>query len=264
MATITSEPRLVLEKAVLVHAPDFDDVGCVCRVRIAYDANLNQGSISIRFSTALAGFDEPQLLMLNIQPDTVDSCTLASRSKDILIPPRMFSMVPLSVMTASAVLTLKLCLDASGTILVPPQTTALRPSNEADADFHAFTKICQAKTIHLHFSKQQFKSDELPRIRTQLRSLSGALSSRTLDAEPFDPTRLNAGRGVQERDCSVFDQPLHPPPYSPSLRIVRGNSGAYPHGPSQTILSRTGYQQSVLGKRSRGIFKDILILITSD
>lgn len=65
MATITtSEPRLVLEKAAIVYARDFGDVGCVCRIRISYESNTNQGSISIRFSTALAGSRRDLRLMV--------------------------------------------------------------------------------------------------------------------------------------------------------------------------------------------------------
>ncbi|KAH0415107.1 hypothetical protein KCU90_g15006, partial [Aureobasidium melanogenum] len=160
------EPLWVFEKAVLAHAPEFD-VACAARLRVAHNQNDDQGSISIRINAALAELGK-QTLMLNIRPDEVDMCTVVAKSNDKLIPDRMFSMVPVSVTSSAAVSTLILCLNATGAVLVPPSTngTTLSPAVPQDAEYQAFAKLCQSKTIHLHLSKQQFRDGDLHRLRT--------------------------------------------------------------------------------------------------
>jgi hypothetical protein len=218
----TPEPLWVFERAVLAHAPEFD-AACVARLRIAHDHNDDQGSISIRINAALTGFGK-QTLMLSIRPEGVDACTVVAKSNDKLIPDRMFSMVPVSVTKSAAVSTLMLCLNATGTVLVPPSVDG---TISGDANLDAFAKICKSKIIHLHLSKQQFKDGDLH----QLRTFSGALRARVLKAQPFDYKRLNAGRGAIEKDWRVFGQSADPPPYCE---------------PAST--------QTVLGKRPRGTF----------
>lgn len=69
----------VLERrAVLVHAPEFD-VAALCRLRIGYDLVLNQPSLSTRIDPVMSGLgNEPHMLMLNIAPNAVNTCTIES------------------------------------------------------------------------------------------------------------------------------------------------------------------------------------------
>ncbi|KAI4720933.1 hypothetical protein E4T48_02850 [Aureobasidium sp. EXF-10727] len=207
--TDTPEPLWVFEKAVLAHTPEFN-VACVARLRIAHDQTDDLGSISIRFNATLTEFGK-QTLMLNICPEGVDTCTVVAKSNNQLIPDRMFSMVPVSVTNPAAVSTLTLCLNATGVVLVPPSAdgTTLSPVVPTDANFQAFAKFCQSKTIHLHLSKQQLKDGDLQHLRT----FSGALRARMLKAQPLDYKRLNAGHGAIEKDWRVFEQTADPPPY---------------------------------------------------
>jgi hypothetical protein len=218
----TPEPLWVFERAVLAHAPEFD-AACVARLRIAHDQGDDQGSLSIRINAALTGFGK-QTLMLSIRPEGVDTCTVVAKSNDKLIPDRMFSMVPVSVTNSAAVSTLILCLNATGTVLVPPSVDG---TISGDANLDAFAKICKSKIVHLHLSMQQFKDGDLH----QLRTFSGALRARMLKAQPFDYKRLNAGRGAIEKDWRVFGQSANPPPYCEPVST-----------------------QTVLGKRPRGMF----------
>lgn len=224
--TAKPEHLWVFDKAVLAHTPDFN-VACGARLRIAHNQNDDQGSISIRINAALAELGK-QTLMLNIRPEEVDACTVVAKSNDKLIPDRMFSMVPVSVTSSASVSTLILCLNATGVVLVPPSVNdmTLCPVVSGDAEYQAFAKLCQSKTIHLHLSKQQLRDGDLHRLRT----FSGALRARMLKSQPIDCKRLNAGRGAIERDWRIFGQTRDPPPY---------------REPAST--------PSVLGKRSRGM-----------
>ncbi|THZ42810.1 hypothetical protein D6C90_05200 [Aureobasidium pullulans] len=87
-----------------------------------------------------------------------------------------------------------------------------------DAAFHAFQRICRSKIIHLHFSKQQLKNDDI----RQLRTFSGALRAGLLSAQPFDYKRLDAGRGAIEKDWRVFEASEDPPAYAASVKSVLG------------------------------------------
>jgi hypothetical protein len=226
--TITPEPLWTLEKAALVHAPGVN-LSCPARLRITHDSDSEQGSISIHIKLALAGFsgNGKQTLMLSISPELVDMCTVVSKSNDRLIPHHMLSTVPVSVTNSAAVSTMVLCLNAHGVVIAPHATSdILSPANPDDINFRAFAKLCQTKTIHVHFSKQQFNHDELSRLRT----FAGTLCAHLLKARPYDRKRLNAGRGAVETDWRVFEQP-DPPPYRPDLPPYHG---------------------TVLGKRSRG------------
>ncbi|CAD0114411.1 unnamed protein product [Aureobasidium uvarum] len=238
--TATQEPFWLFEKAVLAHAPEFD-VACVARLRIAHDQTGDQGSISIRFNAALTELGK-QTLMLNIRPEEVDTCTVVAKSNNQLIPDRMFSMVPVSVTNPAAVSTLILCINTTGVVLVPPSAdgTTLSPAVPTDANFQAFAKLCQSKTIHLHLAKQQFKDGDLQ----QLRTFSGAVRARMLKAQPLDYKRLNAGHGAIERDWRVFEQVTNPPPYCepPSTQSVLGkhprdDTPSEAHSASPTVCS---------------------------
>lgn len=214
----TPEPLWVFEKAVLVHAPEFD-VACTARLRMAHDHNTDQGSVSIRIQLELANFGK-QLLMLNIRPELVDTCTVVPKSNDNLIPNRLFPLVPVSVTNSAAVSTLILCLNSTGVVLVPRSTndTTLSAAKPTDAAFHAFQRICRSNIIHLHFSKQQLKNDDI----RQLRTFSGALRAGLLSAQPFDYKRLDAGRGAIEKDWRVFEASDDPPAYAASVKSVLG------------------------------------------
>lgn len=226
--TTTVKP---LTKAVLVHAPEFD-VSCAARLRVAHDQTNNRGSISIRFTADLAAGS--RILMLNIRPDTVDKCAVHLRSNAKLIPSRMLSTVPAPVISASAVSTMTLCLNTAGVVLVPSGITTLTPANGSDANFHAFSKICQTTILHLHFSRQQFVQDELSHLQMFSRALG---ADSLLQAEHIDYARLNAGRGMEEKDWRVFDKSFGPPPYN----VVSGDC--------------------VLGKRSRGTTSVLRMLL---
>ncbi|THZ87214.1 hypothetical protein D6C84_01946 [Aureobasidium pullulans] len=227
----TPEPIWVFEKAVLVHAPEFD-VACTARLRMAHDHNTDQGSVSIRIQLELANFGK-QLLMLNIRPELVDTCTVVPKSNDNLIPSRLFPLVPVSVTNSAAVSTLILCLNSTGVVLVPRSTndTTLSAAKPTDAAFHAFQRICRSNIIHLHFSKQQLKNDDI----RQLRTFSGALRAGLLSAQPFDYKRLDAGRGAIEKDWRVFEASEDPPAYAASVKSVLGKrtrDGSPPEEPS--------------------------------
>ncbi|KAK6003470.1 hypothetical protein QM012_009241 [Aureobasidium pullulans] len=211
MATETAKPESlwIFEKAVLAHTPEFN-VACGARLRIAHNQNDDQGSISIRINATLAELGK-QTLMLNIRPQEVDMCTVVAKSNDKLIPDRMFPMVPVSVTSSAAVSTLILSLSVTGVVLVPLSVndSTLRPAVPNDAEYQAFAKLCQSKTIHLHLSKQQFRDGDLHRLRT----FSGAVRARMLKPQPIDCKRLNAGHGAIEKDWRIFGQTIDPPPY---------------------------------------------------
>jgi hypothetical protein len=199
----------LLNKAVLIHEPHHD-VSCRARVRIDHHQSDRQGLLSISVKLALVGFGRP-VLRLNVAPEMVEKCRVISSSNADLIPTRMLSMLR-GVTNASAVVTLMLDLNATGLVLVPPHvtTTTVSPAQQSDvAAFRAFAMICRSKSILLHFSKSQIPNDDLSR----LRAFASALRTHSVDAAPFDYTGLNAGRGVQEKDWTLFDQTLNPPPY---------------------------------------------------
>lgn len=208
-ATSSAQVPMVLNKAAIVHAPEFD-VGCVARLRIAYDQSANRGSISIRLTVDLVGPNPGRrMLMLNIRPAMVDTCVVASRSNDSLIPSHILDMIPAPVTNSSAVATLTLCLNTTGILLAPSDADILSPANRSDMNFYAFSKICRSNTIHLHLSMRVFTGSEL----VQLQGFSNVLCDHALEAEHMDYSRLNAGRGMKELHWRSFDQSLDPPSY---------------------------------------------------
>lgn len=205
MTTTSPNPPWVLKKAVLVSIPDLD-VACFARLRIAHDRNANQGSISLRITADLANLSgRSQVLTLNVPPELVEECALARISNDALCSPRLVSMLRASVTSVSAVATLSLRLGATGIVLCPSGMETLSPANQGDINFDAFAKICQSKSLRLHFSRRQFVNEELDR----LEKFSFALQKKCLQAESFDHAR----HGVVQRDWRVFSLSLDPPPY---------------------------------------------------
>lgn len=200
------------KKAIVVHAPD-SNVGCVTRLRVAYDESANQGAISVSITTNLANITESQTLTLSIYPEIVETCSVTLSDNDHPIPPHIFKMLPAPVGNASAVCTMSLCLKTTAVIIGPLKTVTLSPAERNDVKFHAFTKICQAKLLYLHFAKRQFASEEL----SQLQVFSNTLHAHGMQTQHIDKTRANAGQGAEERDWGEFDLPPdlppNPPPY---------------------------------------------------
>jgi hypothetical protein len=200
----TSPP---LNKAVPIHEPHHD-VSCQARVRIDHHQMDCQGLLSISVKLALSGFGDP-VLRLNVAPKMVERCSVISRSNADLIPSRILSMLR-GMTDASAVVTMTLDLNTTGLVFVPPQvtTTTVSPAQQSDvAACHAFATICRSKTIYLRFSRSQLLNDDLPR----LRAFASALRTRSINVALFDYAGLNAGRGVQEKDWTLFEQRLEPP-----------------------------------------------------
>lgn len=204
--TTTSNPRWILKKkAVLVYTPDFDAF-CFARLRIAHDKTANQGSVSLRITADLANVSgRSQVLTLNVPPELVKECSLARISNDGLCSTRLLSALRASVTNVSAVSTLSLRLSTTGVVLLPSEMESLSPANQGDSNFHAFARICQSKSLRLHFSRRQFVNKELD----QLETFSCALRKRSLQAESFDHAR----HGMVQRDWRAFSLSLDPPPY---------------------------------------------------
>ena len=182
MTTKPSKRPWVLKKAVLVYSPEFD-VSCLTRLRVAHDKSANYGSISLRITADLANpTGRSQVLTLNIPPGIVATCLIDRVSNDGLCPSGLVSMLPAAVTDVSAVSTLSLGLNSTGTVLCP--AAALEPpspANPGDLDFHAFARICQSKSLRLHFSGRQFVNQELD----QLEAFSDALGKRSFRQNLF-------------------------------------------------------------------------------
>lgn len=210
----------VYEKKIFVHTPEFD-VGCLAQVRLCHDQELDQGYVSIKMRLSLAGMDENQVVVLRVCPETVDMCTVKSTCDADTIPGQVTGMLR-GVKEASEVSAFKLSLKTPGIVLVPSSLSTIRPAKAGDVNFDAFSRICQTKTINLYFDKRQFKQDD----KLRLRAFASALRTRSLDAQPVNHTRANAGRGVRESDWTIFElSPSDPPPYrqlTPSADCVLG------------------------------------------
>ncbi|PWY80332.1 hypothetical protein BO94DRAFT_521204 [Aspergillus sclerotioniger CBS 115572] len=209
MTTTSPNPPLVLKKAVFVSTHDREGL-CSARLRIAYDNNANQGSISLMIKADLANMSgRLQLLTFNVPPASVEKCALARISNDSLCSSHWIGMLPASVTSVSDVSTLSLTLRTTGIVLCPSGMETISPTDPNDPNFCAFAKICKSKSLHLHFSTRQFVKDELD----QLERFSFALQKRSLQAETFNHAR----QGVVKRDWRAFGLSLDPPPYSKEL-----------------------------------------------
>ncbi|PWY91084.1 hypothetical protein BO70DRAFT_283673 [Aspergillus heteromorphus CBS 117.55] len=237
-ATSPNPPWVLKKKAVLVSTGDLE-VSCFARLRIAHDKNANQGSISLRITADLANLNgRSQVLTLNVPPELVEECALARISNDGLCSPRLVSMLRASVTSVSAVSTLSLRLATTGIVLCPSGMESLSPADQGDLNFDAFAKICQSKSLRLHFSRRQFVNDELDRLET----FSFALQKRSLQAESFDHAR----HGVVRRDWRAFSLLLDPPPY------CEGPMSGQLEQVDPPLYCEESKSERVVGKRCRG------------
>ncbi|KAL4734231.1 hypothetical protein BDV11DRAFT_59150 [Aspergillus similis] len=205
MTTTLQTPRWVLKKAVLVYASDLD-VFCRADLSIVHDQTANQGSISLSIRAELTNLSgRSQVLTLNIPPERVEECTLARKSSDNLFPPGLVFMLPAPVTHVSAVSTLSLSLGTTGIVLCPSEMESLSPATPGDVKFSSFAKICQSRSLRVHFSGRQFVNNELDK----LQNFSYALQQRSLQTASFNHAR----HGVVQKDWRVFSLPPDPPPY---------------------------------------------------
>ncbi|KAI5235389.1 hypothetical protein E4T42_09716 [Aureobasidium subglaciale] len=225
MATQEAPWRLA-RKAVLVHAPDLDNVGCLAHVNISYNKMQQEGYIAIKVNLRLAGSNnEHQTIHLNILPRTINACSVTSSSYKNLLPNKLLTKLH-GAKEASDATTLSLNLKEPGIILVPPGLSeSISPADPRDDDFYAMSQISQATSIRLHYIKQDLPRDGKLRLQT----FASALNKHALSAPIMNYNHLNAGIGAHERNWTVFDQPPPIPTYN------------------QVILPST-----ILGKRSRG------------
>ncbi|PYH49219.1 uncharacterized protein BP01DRAFT_388291 [Aspergillus saccharolyticus JOP 1030-1] len=215
MTTTPPNPPWVIKKAVVVSIPD-SEVACSASLRIFHDGNTDKGSISLKIKADLANLRGVlQDLTLTILPERVDECALSLTNNDGLCSPRLVSMLRASVPNIAAVSTLSLTLGTTGVVLVPRGMERLSPADPQDMNFYAFAKICQSKSLRLHFANRQFVDDQIDRLKT----FSLALHRKDLEAESFK----HPLSGVDERDWTVFDLSPDPPPYyEPVLKPVIG------------------------------------------
>ncbi|KAI5195604.1 hypothetical protein E4T39_08147 [Aureobasidium subglaciale] len=229
MATpvVYEKPWRLDRKAVLVHAPHFDDIACLAHVTVNFKQTSLQGYIAIKINLKPAGFnDECRTFQLNILPGAVDECSVIPSSYNNLLPTELSRKLR-GVNKASAAVTIILQLNKPSVVLVPSDVTMgyVSPADPSDGDFYAVSQISRATSIRLHYSKQDFPlSDQL-----RFQAFASALSKHSLGAPQINYSHFNGGTGAQERDWTIFDREPRLPTYE------------------QIVLPDT-----VLGKRSRG------------
>ncbi|THV90858.1 hypothetical protein D6D27_05608 [Aureobasidium pullulans] len=213
-------------KAVLVHAPDLDNAGCLAHVNVSYNKMQQEGYIAIKVHLRVSGsINEHQTIHLNILPGTVNACSVTPVSYKNLLPNKLLTKLH-GVKEASDVTTLSLNLKEPGIILVPPGLTQfISPADPSDGDFRAMSQICRATSIRLHYIRQDLPEDGKLRLQT----FASALTKDALGAPAMDYNHLNAGIGAHEKSWTIFDQPAPLPTYN------------------QVMLP-----SAILGKRSRG------------
>ncbi|KAJ5742546.1 uncharacterized protein N7511_011278 [Penicillium nucicola] len=220
MTTTSLNQTWVLDKAVLVYALDFD-VSCFARIRVAFDANTNQGSISLNVKADLANLSgKSQELKLNVPPEVVETCKLSRKSNDGLCPSGLVSMLPTPVTHVSAASTLELTLNETGIVLRPARMKFLSPAKPGDLNFYAFARVCQSKLLRLHFARRQFAVKEL----NQLETFSVALQKRSVQAETFDYDR----HGLAQTDWHAFKLSHEPPPDYDDEQVDQVDPPPYP------------------------------------
>lgn len=207
-----------LEKKVLVSTSNFD-VYCAAHLRMAHNETAKQGSITISIKADIANFGgKLQVLRLIVPPERIEECALKWNSNDDLLPSRLVEAHPARPRKKSEILTLSLKLNLPGIVLCPSETETLRPATPEDLEFQSFAKISRSKSFCLHFSKRQFVNAQLEWLKTCI----SAFSAKRLWLEPFDHSRQ---RGI-ERDWTVFDLPLEPPPYDEEPPPYHGNAAS--------------------------------------
>jgi hypothetical protein len=213
MATpmVREAPWRLDRKAVLIHAPDLDNVGCLAHVNISYDQMKQEGYITIKINLKLAGFnDEYQAIHLNIFPGAINACSVTLYSYKNMLPNELLTKLK-GVKEASAVTTLSLQLREPSIVLVPSGLPeSISPVDPSDGDFYAISRISRAKSIRLHYSKQDFPSND----QLRLQKFASALTKNALSPPRVNYSHFNGGTGAQERDWTVFDQPSPLPTYN--------------------------------------------------
>jgi hypothetical protein len=127
-------------KAVLIHAPDLGNVGCLAHVNVIHDQTRQKGLITIKIDLKLAGRnDEYQSIHLNILPQTIVACSIIPSSFNNMLPHELMTKLR-GVSKAKSATTLTLQLENSSVVLVPPGLTeSISPANPSDGDFYAIS-----------------------------------------------------------------------------------------------------------------------------
>ncbi|KAG9556709.1 hypothetical protein KCU77_g5461, partial [Aureobasidium melanogenum] len=219
-------PWKLNRNAVLVHAPDSNNVGCLAHVIVSFDQTRKEGLITIKTKLKLAGLnDEYHTIHLNIVPGAIDTFSVTKSSFDNMLPKELATKLR-GVNKASAATTLSLGLKTPSCVLVPlGLTESIRPADPSDGIFYAISQISQATRIRLHYCKQDISDNDHLRLRT----FASALTNNALSSPRINYTHFNGGSGAQEREWTVFDQLFPLPTYN------------------QVVLP-----EAALGKRSRG------------
>lgn len=242
--TTSLDPPWVMKKAVLVSIPD-SEVACSASLRIFHDINTNKGSVSLKIRADLANLrGKSQDMTLSILPKKIEECALSLTNHNGLCSSRLVPMLPTFVQDDRAVSTLGLTLSTTGIVLCPHGMEYLSPADPEDNNFYAFAKICQSKSLRLHFSNRQFVNDQHDR----LKAFSLALNRKDLEAESFRRPLF----GLNERDGTVFSLSPDPPPHyeepvSEQLKQV-----------DPPLYSEEAEPKQAIGKRYRGILPYIL------
>jgi hypothetical protein len=198
-------PWRLERRAVLIHAPDLGNVGCLAHVNIFHDHTQREGLITIKVDLKLTGFnDEYQSIHLHIRPHTVIACSVIPSSFNNMLPHEL--MIKLrGVNKAKSATTFTLQLENSGVVLVPPGLTkSISPVHPSDRDFHAISQISRAKNIRLHYARQDISTSD----RLRLQKFASALTKDALSPPRIDFRHFNGGMGAQERHYTIFDQPF--------------------------------------------------------
>ena len=198
-------------KAVLIHAPEFGNVGCLAHANVSYDQMKQEGYITIRINLKLAGFNnEYRTIHLNFLPGAIDACAVTPHSYKNLLPNELLTRLN-GVKEASAVTTLSLQLREPSIVLVPSGLPEfISPVDPSDGDFYAISRISRTKSIRLHYSKQDFPINDQLRLQT----FASALTKNALSPPRVNYSHFNGGTGAQERDWTVFDQAPPLPTYN--------------------------------------------------
>jgi len=177
MATQQARWRLA-RKAVLVHAPDLDNVGCLAHVNVSYNKMQQEGYIAIKVNLRLAGSNnEHQTIHLNILPGTINACSVTPPSFKNLLPNNLLTKLH-GAKEASDVTTLSLNLKEPGIVLVPPGLTEfISPADPSDDGFYAMSQISRATSIRLHYIRQDLPKDS-------------KLCLQTFASKPLPPRQL--------------------------------------------------------------------------
>ncbi|PYH76456.1 hypothetical protein BO82DRAFT_204284 [Aspergillus uvarum CBS 121591] len=185
----TNTPWASRVKAVLVSTSPRENPS-LAGFRLAYDKNTNKGCISLsikaHLSNRLSG--EEDTLILRIPPESVKTCSLISASDETLCSDYFASKLPTRVKHVRDVSTLTLEFvraPAEGTVLCPSEMSSPLSATHGDWNFAAFARICEFKSLRIHFAARQFVGGELGMLKAFVRGLE----TRSLKAVSFDDSR---------------------------------------------------------------------------